>query len=112
MGSKSEISQCELRHRLHLQPRAVSIVPWRRSMQLDVVLQLDLRNSPQRLTQDLRFVLQLLLVWDVLIVASAAALEILAGRVNSLWRPLYQLRNCPPREAGLPGNDLHVRALA
>ena len=70
-------------------------------MQLNLILQLDFRNALQGLAQNLRFESQLALVRNVLIVATAAALEIRAARLDSIGRSLDQTRDVTPSETGL-----------
>src|ERR1039457_5219921 len=60
---------------------AVAIVPRRRRMKLNVVLELKLGGAAQRLAQNLGFVPQLRFVVHMLIVASAAA-----AKVRTTWR--------------------------
>ncbi len=53
-------------------------------MQLNLIPQVDLCYTLQRLAQNLRFELQLALVGNVLIVTAPAALEVWAARLDSV----------------------------
>ena len=90
----------------HLKPRAVAVVPRRRSMQPNLGLQFDFRNPLQRLAQNLRFELQLALVRNVLIMAAAALLEVWAARLDAIGRCFDQLRDGAAREPRLLLPDL------
>jgi hypothetical protein len=80
-------------------------------VQANLGLQFDLRNPLQRLTQDFSFELQLTLVWDVLVVASAALLEVRTARLDAIGRPVDQLRYRASREPRLLLSDLDVNPL-
>ena len=70
-------------------------------MQPNLGLQLDLRNPLQRLAQNSSFELQLPLVGNVLVMASAALPEIRTARLDAIRRRFDQLRHRAAREARL-----------
>src|SRR5208337_2296379 len=81
-----EITECEFRRSPHLQPRAVAVVPRRRSVQANLGLQLDLCNPLQRLAQNFGLELQLPLVRNVLVMAAAALPEVRAASLDAIGR--------------------------
>ncbi len=85
---------------LHLQPRAIAIVPFRRAVDLQFTGQLDLRRPAQSLFENFRLDRKLILVRGVLVVASATTLEVRAARLNPFGRRLnhaFQPRPGKPR---------------
>src|SRR5690242_9286306 len=67
-----------------LKPRAVPILPSRRAMNHYFTRQTNLRKSQKIFAQDFYFERDLLVIGNVLVVASAAAREIFTARVNAL----------------------------
>ena len=96
-----EVSGGERGVGLHLQARTVAVVPRRRRMNLDVERQFQLGDATQALAQDFFLDLELVLVGRVLVVASAAAGEVRAGRQDAVRRRLDDRVGLRPREARL-----------
>jgi hypothetical protein len=80
-------------------------------MQMKLGLELDFGDPLQRFAQDFSFELQLMLVWNVLIVASAALLEVWTARFDAIGRGFDQLRHRSAREPRLLLPDLDVNPL-
>src|ERR1039458_2676180 len=89
----------KFRRSLHPQPRPVAVVPRRRSMQPNLSFQLDFRNPLQRLAQNYGLELQLPLVRNVLVMASAALPEVRTASFDAIRRGFDQLRNPAERES-------------
>src|ERR1700752_1839615 len=70
-------------------------------MDLDVEWQVQLGGAAQALAQDFFLDLELVVVAGVLVVASAAAGEVWAGRLDAMWRRLDDSVSLGPREARL-----------
>src|SRR5579862_4036452 len=81
---KLEISQCERRSELHLQARAIAIVPRWRGVNFNVEGQVEFRRAAQSFAQDFLFDFDLVLVRGVLIVTSAALTVIGTGRLHAV----------------------------
>jgi len=92
-------SGVELRCSAYLQSRPVAIVPRRRSMQPNLGGHLNFRNPPQSLAQDSSLELQLSLIRNVLVMASAALPEVRTARLDAIGEA-RQLRHRAAREAG------------
>src|ERR1039457_26773 len=101
----------KFRRSLHPQPRPVAVVPRRRSMQPNLSFQLDFRNPLQRLAQNYSLELQLPLVRNVLVMASAALPKVRTASFDAIGRRLDQLRHQPAREARLFLPDLSLNPL-
>ena len=106
--AEPEVSQRESEHGSHLQPRPVAIIPRRRPMQPNLSRQFNLRDPPQRLAQNSSFELQLPLVGDVLIMASATLAEIRTASFDAIRRRFDQPRNRAARESRLLLLDLSL----
>src|SRR5258708_2117191 len=111
MRAEPEVSQRKLRRGLHLQPRAVAVVPGRRSMQAQLRLQLNFCNPLQRLAQNCGLKLKLPLVGNVLVMASAALLEVGTSRFDAIGCRFDHLHNRAAREPGLLLPDLGLNSL-
>ncbi len=71
------------------------------NFRLQLRLQLNLGNPPQRLAQNLRLEFQLPRVGNVLVVASSALAEIRTASLNAIRRSFDQLRHRAARESRL-----------
>src|SRR5579863_4051826 len=67
---------------------AIAILPWFPGNHADLAREFDLSAALQSFTQDRALLLQLERIVDMLILATAATLEIGASRRNSRWRRL------------------------
>src|SRR6266446_3220559 len=112
MRTKAVVSERELRLSLYPEPRSVAIIPLRRRVQLDLRLQLDLRDPLQRLSQDSSLVLQLSLVRNMLVLTSAAPLKVRTSRFHPFRGSFDQLRNRSACEPCFTGRSLRFDALS
>src|SRR3974390_2457830 len=96
-----EVSDGERGADLHLKPRPVAIVPWRRGMDFYVERQLDPGRSAQSFAKNFFFYRKLVFVVGVLVVASAAASKILARRLNPVLGRFHDRIRPRAREARL-----------
>jgi hypothetical protein len=81
-------------------------------VQANLGFQFDFRNPPQRLAQNSSFELQLPLVGNVLVMASAALPEVRTARFDAIGRRFDQLRHRASREPRLLLPDLGLNPLS
>src|SRR5579884_76172 len=80
-----------------MQPGAIAVSPWRGRMRLNFNIEIDAAHAPQGFAQNFDLDLHLLLIFDVLILAPTASLEIRAVRINAPSRcalDMIKLRSC------------------
>jgi hypothetical protein len=70
----------------NLKARAVAVLPWRRGLNLEIGGEFQLGDASEILFEDFGFELELVIVGGVLVVASAAASEVGAVRVDAIGR--------------------------
>src|SRR5580700_7913874 len=101
MRSEFEISGGEVWVCVHLQARAIAVIPGRRRMHLNLARKFELGDAAQVLAQNFLLDIQLMVVVRVLIVASTAVCEMRAWRRNAVRGGLDDGGSVSTREAGL-----------
>lgn len=101
MRGEFEISGGEVRVCAHLQARAVAVIPRRRRMDFDFGLKFEFGEAAKVLAQDFFFDLKLMFVSGVLVMASATAGKVRAGRRDAMRRGFNNCRRVGAGEAGL-----------
>lgn len=99
MRCELEVPGGEVGARSHLKARTIAIIPRRRGMHLDFAIEFELGDAPQVLAQDVLLDFELMLVGGVLVVASAAAAKMRAGRLNAVRRWFHDCRGMCASEA-------------
>jgi len=106
MRSELVVPHREPRRRLYLQPRAVSVVPLRRWVNLERAWQFDLGGAPQRLPKHSGFDRELMSVVRVLKVASTTELKVRTAWLRPSCRRLGNRVQPRPRKACFVLGDL------
>src|SRR5581483_1989151 len=101
MRSESIVAERKLRRGANLKARAIAIIPRRGRMNLQFNCQIEFCNPKQILFENGGFDCELMLIAGMLIMASAATLEIWAHGLNPMRRSLQNLIGAPPRKATL-----------
>src|ERR1019366_5931105 len=102
VGVATVVAQRKLGRVPHVHAGAIAVVPRRRRVKLNFVLEFELGSAAQRLAQNFGFLPQLHLIAHVLVVAAAAAAEVRTIRLDPIGRRRHHLCGFGASEAGAP----------